>query len=287
MATDNLSLPNIPTSSMFIGDEDKVMTVEWQEFFRGIFNRVGGTTSVTIVESELAAVSEMYSTPIDNTKEIDELKKKNYAKPIEKSYDKEIAELKASVEVLSSFKSYDKKINELEQQMKILLIPKSYDKRIDDIENVIISEIFTPSRETIMDIYTLLGQNKIQKDLTFSNTGAGAVSLFTVTGDVFVNIIVVITTNIASAASANIQLGVVGYTDAMIVDTLSTDMDAREIWNDSGITNEIENLDSIRKYIITDGNNIILTLDDQVDSGAMTFYCFWSPLSNDGKVEVA
>ena len=71
--TDNLNLPNIPTSSMFIGDEDKVMTVEWQEFFRGLFNRVGGTTSTTIVESNLSSVSEMYKTDKDYAKRIDEL----------------------------------------------------------------------------------------------------------------------------------------------------------------------------------------------------------------------
>lgn len=222
----NLYLPDLPASPMFMGDESKTMTIEWQEFFRSLFDRVGGTTGPSFTESDISSVVDLYDTP------------KNYA------------------------------------------------KRIDDLENKIISEIFIPSKEIEMDIHTSLGKFKIQKDLTFSND-TGTVNLFIVTGDVFVNIIAIVTTNVASAASANIRLGITGNTDSMIIDTLSTDMAAREIWNDSGISNEIENLDSIRKYIITDGNNISLTLDAQVDSGAMTFHCFWSPLSSNGKVEVA
>ena len=109
-------------------------------------------------------------------------------------------------------------------------------------------------------ISNIFGKYKIQKDLTFDDD-TGTVSLFTVTGDVFVNIIAVITTNLASVAGANIQMGVVGYTDAMIINTVATTMDAREIWNDSGASNEIESLDSIRAYIITDGNNIVLLRD--------------------------
>lgn len=129
-----------------------------------------------------------------------------------------------------------------------------------------------------------LGVGKLTQTITFSND-TGTVSVFTVTGDVLIRIIAVITTNLASVAGANIQLGVVGYTDAMIIDTVATTMDAREIWNDSGVSNEIENIDSIRKYIVTDGNNVVLTLDDQIDSGVIVFYCFWTPLSSDGKVE--
>ena len=240
-----LFLPVMPASPMFI-DDDRVMSIEWQEFFRSLFDRVCGTESPSIGESEEIITSEMYVTPI------------NYAK----------------------------RIDELEKQIQALSTSHSFGKEISDLEKSIVSELFNPSEEVAMDIHTLLGKFKIQKDLTFSND-TGTVNLFTVTGDVFVNIIPVIITDVSSAAGANIRLGVVGYTDAMIVDTLSTDMDAREIWNDGGITNEIENLDSIRKYIITDGNDIVLTLDAQVDSGAISFYCFWSALSGDGKVEVA
>jgi len=126
----------------------------------------------------------------------------------------------------------------------------------------------------------------VTKDLTFSND-TGTVSLFTVTGDVIVKILPVVTTNVASAAAANMELGVVGDTDAMIVPTLATDLDAREIWIDASPTTEIEPLESMRNYPITDGNDVVLTLDAQVDSGAISFYCFWTPLSSDGAVTAA
>jgi len=129
-----------------------------------------------------------------------------------------------------------------------------------------------------------LGRNKLIQDITFSNEGAGAVSVFTVTGDVLIRIIPVVTTTLTSAAAANIKLGAIGSTDAMIVDSLATNLVARGIWIDQTPDNEIEAVDRIRSYINVDGNDIILTLDAQIDTGVIRFYCFWSPLSSDGSV---
>lgn len=123
----------------------------------------------------------------------------------------------------------------------------------------------------------------LRKDQTFSNS-TGTITLFTVTGDVIVWLIPVIVTDVTSAALANIRLGVVGNTDAMIVDSQAVDLDARGIWVDQTPDNEIEPLDRVRSYIITDGNNIVLTLDAQVDAGAIRFYLYWVPLSNNGNV---
>ena len=131
--------------------------------------------------------------------------------------------------------------------------------------------------------YLGLENTLIRKDLAFSND-SGTLTLFTVTGDVIVWIIPVITTDVTSAALANVRLGVVGNTDAMIVDSQAVDLDARGIWVDQTPDNEIEPIDRVRSFIITDGNNIILTLDGQVDAGAIRFYLFWAPLSNDGNV---
>lgn len=44
-----ISLPEIPTTPMFIDD---VMTIEWQEFFRDIFRRTGGYQAKTNIELE-------------------------------------------------------------------------------------------------------------------------------------------------------------------------------------------------------------------------------------------
>lgn len=130
-----------------------------------------------------------------------------------------------------------------------------------------------------------LGKFALIQDITFANS-TGTVSVFTVTGDVIIRIIPVITTNVVPNTTANIRLGVVGNTDAMIGDSVSSDLDAREIWNDSVASREIEAADSVRSYIVADGNDVILTLSAQVNSGVIRFYCFWTPLSGDGKVAV-
>ena len=127
---------------------------------------------------------------------------------------------------------------------------------------------------------------RVTKELTFSND-TGTVSLFTVTGVISIEIVAVCKTNVASAAAANIRLGIVGYTNAMLVDTLATNLAANEFWNDQTPTDSIQTSDRRRKYDIANGNDIILTLDAQVDSGAITFYCYWEPLSSDGKLVAA
>ncbi len=131
-----------------------------------------------------------------------------------------------------------------------------------------------------------LGKNFLLQNITFSNDN-GTVNVFTVTGDVIVRVIAVCTTNVASGADGYIELGISADADAMIASTQATELDAREIWNDTVSTREIESADSIRSYIIVDGNDIILTLSAQVDSGVIAFYCFWTPLSSGGKVEAA
>ena len=121
--------------------------------------------------------------------------------------------------------------------------------------------------------FAWLGPVKEQKDLTFSND-TGTLTLFDVTGDVIVKIVPIIMTDVVPNTTANIRLGVVGNTDAMISDSVSTVLDARSIWVDQTPSFEIESTERSRDYIITDGNNIILTLSAQVNSGAITFYCF-------------
>jgi hypothetical protein len=123
----------------------------------------------------------------------------------------------------------------------------------------------------------------VRKLLTFVNN-TGVLSLFTVTGRVVVRIIPVCTVDVASAAAANIRLGTSSVDNAMIVDTLATDLDAEEIWIDASPDSKVEPLSAIREYIVTNGDDIILTLDAQVDSGAIEFACYWFPVSADGNV---
>lgn len=122
------------------------------------------------------------------------------------------------------------------------------------------------------------GKNYTENEITFSND-TGTVTIFTVTGSVIVRLIPECTTNVASAAAANIKLGRVGDTDMMIVDTLATDLQANRLWLDASPDSEGEPLDAIRSYIITGGNDIVMTLDAQVDSGVLRFYCGWTGLN--------
>jgi len=133
--------------------------------------------------------------------------------------------------------------------------------------------------------YAGLAENFVQKDVTFSNTAAGSPAMFTVTGDVIVKIICVCTTNLTSAAASNIELGISGNTAAIIAQTVATEIDAREIWHDATTPDsEIEALSVIKEFIITDGNDILLTTSAQMDTGALSFYCYWTPLSSTGAV---
>jgi hypothetical protein len=70
--SENLYLPELPASPLFIGDDDKVMTIEWQEFFRILFDRVGGIVAPSITESSIALVADLFSTPRSYSSEIGE-----------------------------------------------------------------------------------------------------------------------------------------------------------------------------------------------------------------------
>jgi len=60
---ENLSLPNIPHTKMFLDDpDDRTLTLEWQEFFRGLWTRVGGLQASTIIEIENQIAGETYKT---------------------------------------------------------------------------------------------------------------------------------------------------------------------------------------------------------------------------------
>lgn len=130
------------------------------------------------------------------------------------------------------------------------------------------------------------GGGKVEKAVTFSNT-TGVVSLFTVTGDVVVRVVAVCATGCASAGGCSGEVGIAGSTAGIIAATDMTLLAAREIWHDASPDAEIEALGTMREFIVSDGNDIVLTLSAQVDSGGLAFYCFWTKLSSDGNVVAA
>ncbi len=126
----------------------------------------------------------------------------------------------------------------------------------------------------------------VRKTITFAND-TGTVSVFTVTGDVIVRIVPICKVDVASAAVGSIELGTSNDVDAMITSTLGTDLDQDEIWVDGSPDSEIEPMSAIREYIISNGDDVILTLSAQIDTGEIDFSCFWFPLSTDGSVVAA
>jgi len=131
-----------------------------------------------------------------------------------------------------------------------------------------------------------LGYQMVRKAVVFNNT-VGVVDLFTVTGDVIVRIVGVVKTGCASALGCNASVGIAGAAVNIIALTDITLMAAEEIWHDNTPDSEIENLSVLQERIISDGNDVILTLSAQADSGAITFYCLYTPLSANGLVVAA
>lgn len=131
-----------------------------------------------------------------------------------------------------------------------------------------------------------LASYKTTKSLTFADS-TGTLNLFTVTGDVIVKILTVCTVNVVSAAAGNVNVGTAAAPTAILPATVASTLIAREIWHDASPDAEIEALSVISEYFITDGNDIVLVCSAQIDSGNLTFYCYFTPVSSDGWVVAA
>lgn len=113
----------------------------------------------------------------------------------------------------------------------------------------------------------------------------GAHTLFTVTGDVIVNLIAVCSTNIAGAGT--MEAGVAGNTAEILPQIAdATDLDAGDVWTiDSSPGAGAQALRATRA--VGGGVDIILTIGTaDLTAGVVTFYCLWRPLSSDGNVTV-
>jgi len=142
--------------------------------------------------------------------------------------------------------------------------------------------------------------NKVEKSITFAGATPNAIgdhdgtgdpaSVFTVTGTVIVRILAVCTTSLTIDANATIELGIAGSTSGIIATTDLTveGMAAQEIWHDATPDAEIEAIGVLKEYIITDGNDIILTCGvANTNTGVIRFTCFWTPVDSTGLVVAA
>lgn len=122
------------------------------------------------------------------------------------------------------------------------------------------------------------------KAITYAaaTTGAvGATTLFTVTGVVAVRIFGVVS-GANLTGSGTLEVGIAGNTAALIAQTTGTDLDVGEIWIDNGPAT-VEALPAIN--ILAAGTDIIQTIGtNTITAGTITYYCLWSPISEDGNV---
>jgi len=121
------------------------------------------------------------------------------------------------------------------------------------------------------------------------DTGAtGAYTIFTVTGDVLMQVFGICDVALVQAApTATIELGVSGNTAVLIAQTTANTLIADEIWYDSTPTATVEQVDVVgaRQFIIANGQDVILTIAAQaLTAGDIDFYAIWRPLSSDGLV---
>lgn len=124
------------------------------------------------------------------------------------------------------------------------------------------------------------------KSITFLTASTGAVgttTLFTVTGDVVVRVFAVCTADL-TGATATVEMGIAGNTAAVAAQTTGTTIDTGEIWYGTSPPT----VGVLPARLVLSGTNIILTIATAaVDTGALTFYAIWSPISSTGNVVAA
>jgi hypothetical protein len=118
-----------------------------------------------------------------------------------------------------------------------------------------------------------------------ANLGAtGATTLFTVTGDVIVNIFAVCSEDLAGA-TATVEVGIAGNTAALIAQTTATAIDVGEVW---ATATPATVLALPAERILMNSTNIIQTVATaNVTDGTLTYYCLWYPLSSGSSVVAA
>lgn len=126
---------------------------------------------------------------------------------------------------------------------------------------------------------------------TVAPQDAGAVTtLFTVTGDVIATVFGICKASHTSGGAITVEVGVSGNTAALIAQIADAkDLLINEVWTDATPTTTLEAAPAGVNdgFIISNGQDIILTPSGTFTAGSIAFYCAWKPLSVDGKVVTA
>jgi hypothetical protein len=115
-------------------------------------------------------------------------------------------------------------------------------------------------------------------------------TIFTITGDVLVQVLGICDVALTSGGVAKIELGVTGDTAVLIAQATATELILNEIWHDASPTATVEqiDLDGTRMFVVAGGQDAILTISAaDLTAGDIDFYALWRPLSADGNVVAA
>jgi len=120
------------------------------------------------------------------------------------------------------------------------------------------------------------------------DTGAqGAYTIFTVTGDVMVQVFGLCQVTLTSGGVPTIEVGITGNTAAIIAQTAGLDLDQYETWQDAAPEANPGNVATAMAawFVVANGADIILTIGAaDLTAGDIDFHCFWRPLSTNGSV---
>ncbi len=134
------------------------------------------------------------------------------------------------------------------------------------------------------------------KRITFAGGTANAIgdhdgdldpfTIFTVTGDVLVDVVAVVKTTLVGAGT--LEVGVAGATAALLAQVSdATTLAVNEVWAPDGTVSLAEAY-TPSIHGIGGGLDIIGTVGStNITAGVIDFYCFWQPLSSDGSVVAA
>ena len=139
-------------------------------------------------------------------------------------------------------------------------------------------------------------ENQVQIPVTDYNraiasvdcTGATPITAFTVTGDVVFKVIGVTKISCTSDGAITAEVGVTGQTAKFIAQIADAkNLVQNQIWHDNDPDETIELSSVWNEFIVSTGQDIILTTTGTFTDGDIDFYCFWYPLSEDGNVVAA
>lgn len=129
---------------------------------------------------------------------------------------------------------------------------------------------------------------RAKKTVTFADVAGqgavGTVALFTVQGSIIIERLTARCTTLLTGALATVEVGVAGNTAALIAQTVGTDIDANEFWQDA--TPEVGVSPAIVEKAVC--LSIIATVGTAaVTAGVIEFIIEWRPLSDNGQLSAA